>query len=271
MKIKMINDCYKKNVGKFDVCIFDPPFDIWKDIDFIPSAKNYICVIRLPQPAQMEAGEQEAHTYLFSVVGCVGMMGFNPSRCMTGVNNLNGTDARSGIIWPAMVRAVLQEKSFAGMDKVLRQAKVTSAHSYLYASMERAKLIELFPTVLAVNADHEVGKDTAIFHTNHCLAEETCAKESKRAGVDSSTMERYELLEKKAKKVKDLDALYGLLTDHENEPKSICSHVENGEQDPSCTCGGGIAELGTGKLRFWRGCPERDTNYREFELSLAGA
>ena len=43
MKIKIINDCYKKNVGKFDVCIFDPPFDIWKDIDFIPSAKNYIC------------------------------------------------------------------------------------------------------------------------------------------------------------------------------------------------------------------------------------
>lgn len=237
--------------------------------DMHSSAKNYVCVIRVPYRFQTEAGEQEGHTYLFSLVGCVGMMGFNPHRCMIGVNNLNGQDAQSGVIWPAMVRAVLQEQTFAGMENVLMQAKVTSGHAYLYASLEAAKMVELFPTAKVVNAEHESGSDTVMFHTNHCLAEETRALES-ASGVASTTTERYILIEKKIPKVKKLEDLYKLLTDHENEPKSICSHFESGAQDPSFTCGGGIADLKTGNLRFWRGCPEKDANYREFELSLVG-
>ncbi len=33
----------KKNIGDFDVCLFDPPFNIWKNIDYIPKAKTYVC------------------------------------------------------------------------------------------------------------------------------------------------------------------------------------------------------------------------------------
>ena len=34
------NSDYKENKGEFDVCLFDPPFDEWKNINYIPKAKN---------------------------------------------------------------------------------------------------------------------------------------------------------------------------------------------------------------------------------------
>lgn len=39
----LINQSYKENQGQFDVAIFDPPFDIWHTIDFVPPAKTYVC------------------------------------------------------------------------------------------------------------------------------------------------------------------------------------------------------------------------------------
>ena len=34
---------YKENKGVFDVCLFDPPFNEWSKVDFIPEAKTYVC------------------------------------------------------------------------------------------------------------------------------------------------------------------------------------------------------------------------------------
>ena len=65
---------------------------------------------------------------LFSLVGCVGMMGYHSSGRMVGVNNLNSTDARSGVIWPALVRATLGESELTTMRDHLCKAQVTSAH-----------------------------------------------------------------------------------------------------------------------------------------------
>ena len=41
--IELLNTDYKENKGVFDLCLFDPPFNIWKTINFIPKAKNYVC------------------------------------------------------------------------------------------------------------------------------------------------------------------------------------------------------------------------------------
>lgn len=37
------NKDYKNSNGLYDLAMFDPPFDIWKDIDYIPKAKTYCC------------------------------------------------------------------------------------------------------------------------------------------------------------------------------------------------------------------------------------
>ncbi|MGZ3809342.1 MAG: hypothetical protein ACXVCE_14755, partial [Bacteriovorax sp.] len=59
--------------------------------------------------------------------------------------------------------------------------------------------------------------------------------------------------------------------DHDEFPKSICSHFENGAQDPSFTCGGGVSDLKRGRHIFWRGCPAHDSDYKEHEFALVGS
>ena len=84
------------------------------------------------------------------------------------------------------------------------------------------------------------------------------------SSLNSTTHNRYAILERKAHKVTDFNSLKELLTDHEEYPKSICSHFETSAQDPSYTCGGGIMDFNSGELVMWRGCPVHDDNFKEF-------
>lgn len=223
--------------------------------DMHSTAKNYVTVLQLGQ-------EQ----LLFSLVGCLGMMGFDSKGAMVGVNNLNSSDARSGILWPALVRKTLAQKNFEAMEETLKTAQVTSAHSYLIGYGDRSALWEILPTVQARTGD--TLESSRFFHTNHCLSEE--AKELETTiGKASTTHNRYELLEQKIDNVKVLKDLEDMLCDHENYPKSICSHYESGAQDPSFTCGGAVGSFEEGQFTFWRGCREKDQNYvrHSFELN----
>jgi DNA modification methylase len=39
----IINSDYKNGFDKYDLAMFDPPFEIWKDINWKPEAKTYCC------------------------------------------------------------------------------------------------------------------------------------------------------------------------------------------------------------------------------------
>jgi hypothetical protein len=43
MKSIVSNLDYKNGDRIYDLAMFDPPFDIWKDIDWKPKAKTYCC------------------------------------------------------------------------------------------------------------------------------------------------------------------------------------------------------------------------------------
>lgn len=43
MKHAIINSDYKNGNGIYDLAMYDPPFDIWKDIDWKPNAKTFVC------------------------------------------------------------------------------------------------------------------------------------------------------------------------------------------------------------------------------------
>lgn len=220
--------------------------------DMHGSARNYVCVIEIPPQGQLPAQR------VFSLVGCVGMMGFNQEGAMIGVNNLNTQGASAALIWPVFVRRQLQYTKLKDMEGDLGSAKFTSGHTYLLADSEKGAMWEALPHVR-----EKVQKEQEkLFHTNHCLATNTKKLEMNTV-IASTTALRFELIKKKIKKVQTLDEAYGLLTDHENYPRSICSHFQSGSQDPSMTCGGALAELKTGRMLFWRGCPEKDDNYRE--------
>lgn len=229
--------------------------------DMHGSAKNYVSVIHAP------ATEKEPEMILFSLVGCVGMMGFNTWGGMLGVNNINTGNARAGLIWPLLVREVLRKSTRADMEKCLTQAPVTSGHNYILASKEKGQMWEIAPTLQAKVSEQSGNEEGAIFHTNHCLDEEMKKIETVNS-LNSTTHLRYDLITKKIATMKDFESLKTLLTDHEDFPKSICSHFQSNLKDPSFTCGGGLGDLDTLKLHFWRGCPEYDDNYVSYDFEL---
>lgn len=232
--------------------------------DMHRSAKNYMCVIHVPETKHHSA------QLILSLVGCVGLMGVNTHNCLVGVNNINTTNAKTGIIWPLLVRRALEEKNLAEMRRTLITASVTSGHNYLISSRDGGEHLEITPSLYEKVAAILKGQVGSIFHTNHCLGAEIEKLEDKKS-MSSTTINRYNLLSKKSYKVQDLEDFKNLLTDHDEFPKSICSHYETGVQDPSFTCGGGVSDLKIGKHIFWRGCPAHDQDYKEYEFVLDGS
>lgn len=227
--------------------------------DMHRSAKNYMSLIHVP------ANDHHSAQLVLTLVGCVGLMGVSTDNNLIGVNNINTTNAKTGLIWPLLVRKTLEQKSLGPMRQTLLNAPVTSGHNYLISSPEGGEHLEITPTVSEKVSALQKGQVGGIFHTNHCVGFEVEKLEDK-SSQSSTTHNRWELLSKKAYKVTDLEDFKNLLSDHDEFPKSICSHFENGAQDPSFTCGGGASELNRGHHIFWRGCPAHDSDYKEYEF-----
>ena len=227
--------------------------------DMHGSAKNYVCVLDI----HSNSGRQ----IVFSIVGCVGMMGFTSQHLMVGVNNINTDGARAGVLWPVIVRKSLRATSKQEILNCLTTAPVTSGHNYLVADEFAGEMWEILPGLSEKVLDSSEAEDGRIFHTNHCLGTEAKRREQTIA-QNSTTHIRYDLLEKKIGNVQTMDDAFDLLNDHENYPKSICSNFQTNSQDPSVTCGGAVGDLASGQLKMWRGDHFYDDNFicHEFQL-----
>ena len=232
--------------------------------DMHGSAKRFVNVIHIPKT------ENSPESVVFSLIGCVGMMGINTYKNLIGVNNINTANAQAGLIWPALVRKVLKETNLSGMRQKLIEAPVTSGHNYLISSLEGGEHWEITPRLQEKVAEMKKEQSGGVFHTNHCLGQKV-QEEEDTSSISSTTHGRYELLGKKVPNVDSFEKLKSLLMDHEGYPKSICSHFQSGAQDPSMTCGGGIADFIHDDYYFWRGCPEYDDNFRSYQFSLEGS
>lgn len=229
--------------------------------DMHGSAKNYLNLIHIPEK------EDSPESVVLSLAGCLGLMGINNKSMFVGVNNINTRHAKNGIIWPALVRLLLQKNSMENMRKTLWDAEVTSGHNYLISDGKSGEHHEITPQVSEIVSTLGVNELGAIFHTNHCLGKEVCLIEDKNS-LSSTTHCRYELVKKNIEKVINTQSFYELLTSHEEYPKSICSHYVSKNIDPSMTCGGGIVDFTHSSMKFWRGCPHLDKNYKEYNFKL---
>ncbi len=230
--------------------------------DMHRTAKNYICTIVAPETAE---GPGQV---ILSLVGCLGLMGVSQNGLFIGVNNINTTGARPGVIWPALVRRSLQFPDFKQMQSSLIKAPVTSGHNYLIADAKTAQHWEITPDVKEmVSSITDADRGGLCFHTNHCISPKTKALED-QASLSSTTFSRWQLLEEHGHDVTDAKGLFKILTSHINHPKGICSHFESGLQDPSFTCGGGVYDFQSKIFGVWRGCPVHDENYVHYDFDL---
>ncbi|OFZ15640.1 MAG: hypothetical protein A2X86_16790 [Bdellovibrionales bacterium GWA2_49_15] len=231
--------------------------------DMHRTAKNYICTLVIPETA-VSPGQ-----IVFSLVGCLGLMGVGQHGLFIGVNNINTRGARAGVMWPALVRRSLQCPNFEQMSDIVTTAPVTSGHNYLLADTQTAQHWEITPDVKEMVSGISTDQsDGTIFHTNHCLSPKTKRLEDE-SSLSSTTFSRWDLLQTHLSKAETSSGLYGILTSHENHPKGICSHFESGLQDPSFTCGGGVYDFRSKIFTVWRGCPIHDENYVHYDFDMS--
>lgn len=119
----------------------------------------------------------------FTITGCVGMIGINEHGVAVSINNLNGSDGRSGVHWVYVVRQMLAQSTFEAAMHELQRAPLSGAHNYLLMGYDEAGALR--------GANIEAGStrkvvtplEDVLIHTNHCVAPEMNSVERPRKGI----------------------------------------------------------------------------------------
>ncbi len=202
---------------------------------------------------------------LFTLTGCLGMTGLNALGVSVCINNLTPNDARVGILWPALVRRMLRERTAEAALEVLMRAQLSSGHNYLIADRARAFNVETTGVEKRVTF-----RDASAWywHTNHYLDPELRAFEVPALST-STTCDRFETLTGKlassTTRPADIDALWTLLGSHDGLPRSLCSHLQGDDPAASKTCGAIICDPTRSHILARRGCIN-GASYRVVEV-----
>jgi isopenicillin-N N-acyltransferase like protein len=182
---------------------------------------------------------------LLTVTGCLGMAGMNGARVGIAINNLYSTDATLGVVWPAMVRKALQQRTAAAARDVIMQSPIGSGHHYLVADREHAWAIEASGTRRKVV--FEGGRSYC--HTNHCFDGDVAARS--KVPPTSTTYDRMTWLEADTARapVHDLADAWTRLGSEDGWPRSICTNMATPESPHgAATCGAIAMNLTTGEV-----------------------
>lgn len=147
--------------------------------DMHGSAAPYVMMMRIPEP----------ECWVLTITGCLALSGLNCFRLGVTINNLLCTDAKVGVVWPALVRRMLRERTARGAYDVLMAAPIGSGHHYLTADPMEVFGVESSATL------HKTlyrGDPPVYYHTNHCLDEEM--KALSYISKTSTTLARYKLM-----------------------------------------------------------------------------
>jgi isopenicillin-N N-acyltransferase like protein len=197
--------------------------------------------------------------FAFTSVGCVGMIGMNSEGIAVGINNLTGADGQIGVMWPLVVRKVLEQTNITDALECITKAKLSGAHNYmLFDKHGRGYNIEAMSTTNYVT---EL-EDEALVHTNHCTVAQTKTVERKRdpvaqAGSEARLNQGQKLLSKSNITIEDLQALT-------RDPEAICVTAKPPRFVETC----GAAIMRPATLDFWMcwGLPSKN-EYEHFRLN----
>ena len=214
--------------------------------DMHGSAMPYAMMLGVPERDGAPA------SWAFTITGCLGMTGLNAHGVGITINNLKSTDARVGIVWPALVRRVLAEPTAtAARDRILG-APLGSGHHYLVADSTHAYGIETSGRRKLVIHDDWT---RAYVHTNHCLDPEIAAVTT--TSPTSTTHDRYAQLTASlaARPIAGRADLWQRLGSHDGYPRSVCTHLAS-PADPHAmlTCGAVAMDLARADLWAAPGC-----------------
>jgi len=223
--------------------------------DMHATAIPYVMYLRVPESAAGPAAR------LLTVTGCLGMAGMNGARVGIAINNLYSTDATLGIVWPAMVRKALQQRTAAAARDIIMTSPIGSGHHYLVADRESAFAIEASGTRRKLVF---TGASGSYCHTNHCFDSDIAARS--KVPPASTTYDRMKWLEADTARapVRDLADAWRRLGSEDGWPRSICTNMATPESPHgAATCGAIAMNLTSGDVWAQQGFihnvdPERD-------------
>jgi isopenicillin-N N-acyltransferase-like protein len=207
--------------------------------DMHATAIPYVMMLRVP-----ESPDGPPAT-LLTVTGCLGMAGMNAARVGIAINNLFSTDATLGVVWPAMVRRALHQRTAAAARDVIATSPIGSGHHYFVADRRDAFAIEASGT----RRKQVFGGGPVYCHTNHCLDGEVAARS--KVSPTSTTFDRMRWLEADLARadVADLADAWQRLGSEDGWPRSVCTNMATPEAPHgTATCGAIAMNLDTGEL-----------------------
>ena len=215
--------------------------------DMHGTAEPFVRTIRV-QPA----GSEE-EVLCFTLTGCLGMAGLGADGVAVTINNLTSTDARVGVVWPALVRKMLAQPTAVAAEELLMRTPLSSGHHYMIADGHTFVGVE---TSGELKVRTQTGARATHVHTNHCF--DPVLRKRERVSPVSTTHRRMELVSTLIVQQPPRTArqMWELLASHEGHPRSLCSHVDDETGDPSAsrTCGALVMELAGGRMLTARGC-----------------
>lgn len=152
--------------------------------DMHGSAEPYTMLLTLPDG-----------TRVLTLTGCLALSGVNAAGVCVLINDLQSRETdRRGIIWPGLVRLMLEQPRASLAKRVLAMNLPSSGHNYLMS--DHAKAIDAETTgrresVVAMVTATEHGY---IGHTNHYLGE--LSRYEKADKLSPTTKKRYEALQR---------------------------------------------------------------------------
>jgi len=228
--------------------------------DMHATAAPYVRMIRVAPK------DGSGEVLCLTLTGCLGMAGIGKSGVAVTINNLTSTDARVGLVWPALVRAMLAEPDARTAYQRLVAAPLSSGHHYMIADGREFFGVETSGELKVLT---QVGPKAAHVHTNHCFDPVLRSRES--VSRDTTSFFRLDMATTLylQERPRDLAGVWSLLGNHDGHPRSICSHVDTVRGDPgaSRTCARLAMELWSGRVRVAPGCSADD---RPLELHLDG-
>ena len=172
---------------------------------------------------------------------------------LTG-NELSPNDERLGIPREIQVRAMLRERTLAGMvDVALHPDRASSYNNVLVSREGEVANVEGSATAAEITSTDERGH---LAHTNHYVCDSMLGYEGDPEYAEKSAV-RYrrasQLLAEAPEGSVTMEMLHGFLADHQNSPDSLCRHEHPGRT--SLTCFWCVADLTEGHILYGRGNP----------------
>lgn len=149
--------------------------------DMSPEARPYILHLKVKDASDY---------HIFTVVGCLALCGVASHGIGVFMNDLKTTETGRGLMWPALIRCLLKQRSAEDGNRFIKINLPASAHHYLICDINQCFSVET--TGQRTDVVSAVDGNGVAFHTNHYVGK--LGEKAVDVQLGSTTYQRYDKL-----------------------------------------------------------------------------